>query len=1061
MKKNVKAVSKAAAAIRAIIASLLPTSHYMINFEQMRRVLSWLDTNIITLLAGFLLVFIPLYPKWPLFDVLPGYIVRARLEDILVGLTLGVFLLQILRKRVVFKLTPVTIGLITYLVIGFLSVIAAIFIVQTVPLQVLHVEKTVLHWLRRIEYFSLFFILFSSIRSAKIVKTFLILFLLTFIAVIIYGYGQKYLYWPAFSTMNREFSKGWWLYLTEHARVLSTFGGHYDLAGYLVIALTLTWSFFFGFKTKLQKFLIGIVLAGGFWLLILTASRISFIAYLVGLAVVVFLWTFKKGLGWGISRLFIATTLSIVIMLSFGDLSDRFLHLLKVYDRVEGLRKIVLKPTSAPPKDKAMFLENNLAAVTSKSDMPPTPRDVTGKEIPLFLPQITASGATILVATQRTYSQNALLFDLSTSIRLDATWPRAIAAFKADPLLGSGYATLTKTSKDEFTEAESTDNDYLRALGETGLLGFLSFFGTIVVMAWISFKSLGGIKNQFLYSLVAGFVGYTVGLLVNGTYIDIFEASKVAYVFWGMSGLTMGSIYLAREQIAKDRKPLRIPFSWSDFWQNLKKFVTSDLLWVMVICILTLSLRVYKIGTPLADWHSWRQADTSAVSRNFVKQDSFNWLYPTYDDLSSIASGKENPKGLRMVEFPLYNAVTVIVNKIAPELNIEASGRLTTGLASVASMLFIFLLCRRLLSRRTAYFAALAFALIPYDIFYGRVVLPDPSMVAASLGALWYGTKYILEEKKRYLVLSLVLGAIALLIKPFAIFLLAPLAYLWLAGFKFNPRKIFILFLWALIVVIPLVLWRFWISHFPEGIPASDWLYNGDGIRFKGAFWYWIFADRIGRLILGYWGLILLSFGLIRPFVGKFKYFPIVFFLSSIFYVFVFATGNVRHDYYQILLTPSLAILVGYGADYLWQTNWRGKALTIVSALFMLAFGWYFIKDYYNINHPEIVEAGKAMEETSNGKSLVIAPYGGDTAFLYQTNRQGWPVMEGSIENMIAKGADYYVSTNFDDLTKQLIKDSWPKDEPNPNHVLSKYTLIKYTDKYVIIQLVPNGKLPK
>ena len=62
--------------------------------------------------------------------------------------------------------------------------------------------------------------------------------------VAVYGFGQKYLYWPAFSTMNREFSKGWVLYLTEHARVLSTFGGHYDLAAFIMMVLILLWSLF-------------------------------------------------------------------------------------------------------------------------------------------------------------------------------------------------------------------------------------------------------------------------------------------------------------------------------------------------------------------------------------------------------------------------------------------------------------------------------------------------------------------------------------------------------------------------------------------------------------------------------------------------------------------------------------------------------------------------------------------------------------------------------------------------------------------------------------------------
>ena len=77
--------------------------------------------------------------------------------------------------------------------------------------------------------------------------------MLTAFAVAIYGFGQKYLYWPAFSTMNREFSKGMRLYLTPESRVMSTFGGHYDYGAYLMMTLTLLATAFWLTKKFLVK----------------------------------------------------------------------------------------------------------------------------------------------------------------------------------------------------------------------------------------------------------------------------------------------------------------------------------------------------------------------------------------------------------------------------------------------------------------------------------------------------------------------------------------------------------------------------------------------------------------------------------------------------------------------------------------------------------------------------------------------------------------------------------------------------------------------------------------
>jgi hypothetical protein len=96
------------------------------------------------------------------------------------------------------------------------------------------------------------------------------------------------------------------------------------------------------------------------------------------------------------------------------------------------------------------------------------------------------------------------------------------------------------------------------------------------------------------------------------------------------------------------------------------------------------------------------------------------------------------------------------------------------------------------------------------------------------------------------------------------------------------------------------------------------------------------------------------------------------------------------------------------------------------------------------------------VERKTSDKTLVIAPYNGDTAFLYQTRRAGWPIIEGDIEELIKKGAHYYVSVSFDDLTNQLINEANLPDETK-----RKYKIIDQTSKYVIIQLVSDKELPK
>jgi len=1048
----------------------------------MRNLLKWLDDNILSILAGFLLVFIPLYPKLPLFDILPGYIVRVRLEDFFVSFSILVWIVWIIRGKTKLTENPLFKPILIYLIIGFLSMISAIFIIETVPLETIHIQKIFLHYLRRIEYFSLFFIFFSTIKSLRTLKIYIGLLVVTTIAVTVYGFGQKYLFWPAFSTMNREFSKGWMLYLTSHARVLSTFGGHYDLAAFTMMILVMLWSLFFAVKRWLVRLFFLIVIATAFWLLILTASRTSFIAYLFGITALFFLWSFRRGINWAAKRWVAVTLLSIVIMLSFGDLSERFTKLLKIDERISGIKSLVLSPIGKPPQERAFFLENNpdaaLAWITSKTDQPPTPlrpSDVY-QDIPLLVP--IGPGSSTYSAVSRTYSKTAFMYDLSTAIRFDALWPMAIAGFKRNPLLGSGYSTLNKIQQNQFTEAESTDNDYLRSLGETGILGFISFFGILGIAFFYLWRNLVIVRDPILFSIVAGLGGLLLGLLVNAAYIDVFESSKVAFSFWSVTGFVFGGIALIKRQ-RKEPFPFPVIPDLNNSLEMLKakvgKFIRSDFFIVSLILFLAFILRLYKINTPLADWHSWRQADTSSVTRNYVRQ-GINILYPTYQDLSNVASGVDNPRGLRLVEFPLYNIASLIVDKIFVGYNIEISGRLTSIFATLGTIIFLFLITRKYLGKKEAIISCLFYSILPFNIYFTRVILPEPFLIFTSVGMIYFFDQLIVKIANfqssnlnlRFIlkiIINLILAFLftisSLLIKPFAIFLFIPLAYLWFRKLDFSWRSILGLLGYWVIGLLPFVWWRWWIGHFPEGIPAYSWLLNGDGIRFKGAFFYWIFAERLVKLILGYWGLPLFLLGILSR-IKKEGWLFYWWGIAMLLYVTVVATGNVRHDYYQIITIPIIAVFLAKGVVLILNfagtifSRFAAYFLLAVTVVFMMMFAWYHIRDFYNINHPEIVEAGNAVERKTSGQALVVAPYNGDTAFLYHTHRAGWPIVEDSIEKMIKLGADYYVSVNFDSLTKELI-DTATLVDPEKR----RFKIIEQTEKYVIIQLVPDNQLPR
>jgi O-antigen ligase len=116
--------------------------------------------------------------------------------------------------------------------------------------------------------------------------------------------------------------------------------------------------------------------------------------------------------------------------------------------------------------------------------------------------------------------------DRSVSIRLNEEWPEAIRAFEKNPLIGTGYSSI----------GLATDNDYLRMLGEIGILGVLAFGLIFFRIGKVLAKGIGEPFVSSIWGTLAG--TFSIAL-----FIDIFEASKFATIFWFLLGC---AVFLVR-----------------------------------------------------------------------------------------------------------------------------------------------------------------------------------------------------------------------------------------------------------------------------------------------------------------------------------------------------------------------------------------------------------------------------------------------------------------------------------------------------------------------------------
>lgn len=415
------------------------------------------------------LVFIPLYPKFPLFT-LPFTYVQIRAEDFLIAAVWGIFFIRLIVKKK-FKLPPLSFQIGVFFAIGVLSSMSAILVTKNVI-----TTAVLLHFFRRVEYLSIFVLVYEAARDENTRKYFFELFITPVIGVFLYGLAQIYLGAPVISTMNVESSKGAALTLRPGVPLSSTFAGHYDLAVYLTMMLTVFTGILCTLKNRWKMLVTFISFLAILWLFMQAGSRIGLLGLFLGISLVSILY-----------RKYLIGAVLVITMFAFIATSpgyiDRFKSIINVV--TAKFSQVIIKPVYA--------------------SVAPTPTPTPEELRPLQQ-------------------------DTSTSIRFDVEWPRAMRSFYKNPLLGTGYSSISL----------STDNDYLRALGETGLLGILSF---VAVILGLFIKLIKQLKNQVGQDrlLTISAIGILVVFGTAAIFLDVFESSKIAILFWAYMGLSLST----------------------------------------------------------------------------------------------------------------------------------------------------------------------------------------------------------------------------------------------------------------------------------------------------------------------------------------------------------------------------------------------------------------------------------------------------------------------------------------------------------------------------------------
>ena len=618
----------------------------------LKKILTWIWDNILFFETLFLLAFIPLYPKLPLINVQHTW-VYVRLDDFAVLFVLLSWLALLVKKKVSLK-TPLTLPMLIFWIVGAVSTMHAILLIFP-NLANVFPNVAFLTYLRHIEYMSLFFVAYYGVKDKRLIPVVMAVLVLTLLAVVAYGFGQRYLSFPAFLTMNEQFAKGVPIQLSALDRIPSTFAGQYDLAAYLVLILPIVISMVFGFKNWLAKTVLLLTTGLGFILLLMTVSRVSFFAFLAGAFIVVLLQKRKLLL------LLIPVLLVLGVYLvghQSSTLLARFQNTVKEVDVLVDAKtgmaignvnfvprdyfknKVVLKKSARDTDELTMAVtgQSGLTPASSSAIQPfiniPDPAPLVlaanisnGESLPqgtgyinLTLSPVVrrlsefyyelppdlqaSSSAQVLVLQGDFIIKRAAAYDLSFTTRFQGEWPVAIEAFQRNILFGSGYSAVTL----------AVDNNYFRMLGETGLLGFLAFVAIFLSVGIYIKKIWKDIDSNTVKSFVIGFGAGFIGLALNATLIDVFEASKVAFVLWALTGIVLGVVMLYQK-------------SRIDLLADLKKVATSTYAIVTYLIFAGIVLLAPMIGDYFVGddftWFRWAATPPTSILQYFLQSDGF------------------------------------------------------------------------------------------------------------------------------------------------------------------------------------------------------------------------------------------------------------------------------------------------------------------------------------------------------------------------------------------------------------------------------------------------------
>lgn len=456
---------------------------------------------------------------------------------------------------------------------------------------------------------------------------------------------------------------------------------------------------------------------------------------------------------------------------------------------------------------------------------------------------------------------------------------------------------------------------------------------------------------------------------------------------------------------------------------------------IALILLLTLVLRLHFIQSPPIDRTAWKEIDYITISKNYTSN-GFNFFKPT------IFWPAELPRVTAM-EFPL---VPYLASFLYLFFGVNAyTVRLITLIAFLFLIVLEFKLVKKELGQIPAILAALVSGLLPLNSFFASFLFSEPTMIAFSVFAIYYFSKWMDSGKIKDFVLAIFGFTMAILLKLEPLYLSVIFLGLYIYKYKLDIPQYKKLIFFGLISIILPVAWYGYAYYLTYHSIDVFGIFKGHDkfqtlSMLSHKTWYVFMGRSILGLAGGKVGVFLAILGFISLILVRKGLLFFLYLSAIVFYFVVVAEGNIDGNYRQLVIIPSLSCFMAIGSlslMYPLSLIVKSRKLTqpiiyfFLSAFIVLLiqFRRYNLETIHSNNpaQPQEWELAGIIKKYSDSTSklVTLGSYsihkgGNDLSpvLYYYSGIRGWSLQkndwnEMTVEKLKNKGADLLVGYNL------------------------------------------------